>query len=75
MPYSGGVKLQDEISKKIIDTVTEMVYDGGAANINVQMVLKKLKITNRVFYNRFKNIDEVLLCVSQNLVQKMHQCI
>ena len=37
--------------------------------------MKKLKITNRVFYNRFKNIDEVLLCVSQNLVKKMHQCI
>ena len=75
MPYSGGVKLQDEISNKIINTVTKMVYEGGASKINVQMVLKKLKITNRVFYNRFKNIDEVLLCVSQNLVQKMHQCI
>lgn len=75
MPYSGGVKLQDEISTKIINTVTKMVYEGGAANINVQMVLKKLKITNRVFYNRFKNIDEVLICVSQNLVQKMRQCM
>ena len=75
MAYSGGVKLQDDISKKIIDTVTKMVYDGGASKINVQAVLKKLKITNRVFYNRFKNIDEVLLCVSQNLVKKMHQCI
>ena len=75
MPYSGGVKLQDEISTKIINTVTKMVYEGGAANINVQMVLKKLKITNRVFYNRFKNIDEVLLCVSQNLVHKMRQCM
>ncbi len=75
MAYSGGVKLQDDISKKIIDTVTKMVYDGGAANINVQTVLKKLKITNRVFYNRFKNIDEVLLSVSQNLVHKMRQCM
>lgn len=75
MPYSDGVKIQDEISTKIIDTVTKMVYDGGAKNINVQMVLKKLKITNRVFYNRFKNIDEVLLSVSQNLVHKMRQCM
>ena len=75
MPYSGGVKLQDEISTKIIDTVTKMVYENGAKNINVQAVLKKLKITNRVFYNRFKNIDEVLLSVSQNLVHKMRQCM
>lgn len=75
MPYSSGVKIQDEISNKIIDTVTKMVYDGGARNINVQMVLKKLKITNRVFYNRFQNIDEVLLSVSQNLVHKMRQCM
>lgn len=75
MAYSGGVKLQDDISKKIIATVTKMVYEGGASKINVQAVLKKLKITNRVFYNRFKNIEEVLLCVSQNIVQKMHQCI
>ena len=75
MHYSSGVKLQDEISAQIIDTVTKMVYEGGASDINVRAVLKKLKITNRVFYNRFKNIDEVLLCVSQNLVHKMRECI
>lgn len=75
MSYSQGTKLQDKISQEIIACVGKMVYKQGASDINVSAVLKELKITNRVFYNRFRNIDEVLLIISQKIVKEMRQSI
>ena len=75
MSYSQGTKLQDKISQDIIDCVGKMVYKEGSTGISVRSVLKELNITNRVFYNRFKNIDEVLLIISQKIVKEMRQSI
>ena len=65
----------DEMSQTIVNTVENMVTAHGAANLNVRKVLIELGITNRVFYNRFHNIDEVLSIVYKNTVQKIHECI
>ena len=65
----------DEMTGIIIDTVENMVIEQGAAAINVKKVLLKLDITNRVFYNRFHNIEEVLAIVYKNTVIKMRGCI
>lgn len=65
----------DEMSQTIIDTVENLVTAEGAANLNVRKVLNELGITNRVFYNRFHNIDEVLTIVYSNMVMKIHECI
>ena len=73
MSYSQGTKLQDKISQEIIACVGKMVYKEGANGISVRAVLKELNITNRVFYNRFRNIDEVLLIISQKIVKEMRQ--
>lgn len=75
MSYSQGTKLQDKISQEIIDCVGKMVYKEGTTGISVRSVLKELNITNRVFYNRFRNIDEVLLIISQKIVKEMRQSI
>ena len=76
MNTSKEIKLiKDESSQIIIDTVESMVTEYGADGVNVKMVLNRLGITNRVFYNRFHNIDEVLEIVYRNMVTKMHDCI
>ena len=75
MSYSQGTKLQDKISQDIITCVGKMVYKEGSSGISVRSVLKELNITNRVFYNRFKNIDEVLHIISQKIVKEMRQSI
>ncbi len=50
----------DEMSQMIIDTTEQILSEEGLTSINVSTILKKLNITNRVFYNRFSNIEEVL---------------
>lgn len=73
MPDIKDNLISDEMSEKIIETVEELVKINGAHTITVRMVLKELDITNRVFYNRFHNIDEVLQLVYKNSVLKMRE--
>ena len=67
--------IYDEMSVKIIETTEKLVTSNGARNINVRQVLKELEITNRVFYNRFHNIKEVLDIVYRNTIMKMRESI
>ena len=67
--------ITDEMSFKIIETAENLVTANGARNINVRQILKELEITNRVFYNRFHNIDEVLEIVYKNTILKIRQSI
>lgn len=75
MAYSRGNKLDDEISREIIDIATKIVYSDGAENITVRKILSELGATNRVFYNRFQNIEDVLKKVLENSVMKMRECM
>ena len=65
----------DEMSVKIIDTVRDIIVSEGIHQLNVRKVLQKMEITNRVFYNRFHNIDEVLDILSEESVYKVRQSI
>lgn len=65
----------DEMSEKIIEAAGELVTTTGAHTLTVREILNKLGITNRVFYNRFKNIDEVLKILYKNTVLKIRNPI
>ena len=52
--------ITDAMSEKIIETAEKIATTDGASTLTVRRILKELGITNRVFYNRFRNIDEVL---------------
>lgn len=65
--------IQDEMSQKIIDVAEYMATRDGAASVTVRKILQTLKITNRVFYNRFHNVDEVLSVVYKNTVMKIRE--
>lgn len=67
--------IHDEMSQKIIDTAEQIAVRDGADSVTVRKVLQALKITNRVFYNRFRNIDEVLSVVYRNTVLKIRESI
>ena len=60
MPEAAVSLIHDEMSQKIIDAVEEIAMEGGAATLTVRQILRKLDISNRVFYNRFPNIESVL---------------
>lgn len=68
-------RITDEMSESIVRTAEELAFSLGADNINVRTILRSLGITNRVFYNRFRNIGEVLQIVYENTVLKIRESI
>ena len=53
MPEAKDSLIKDEMTQTIIDAVEEIAMEGGAATLTVTQILRKLDISNRVFYNRF----------------------
>ncbi|MDP4132648.1 MAG: TetR/AcrR family transcriptional regulator [Bacillota bacterium] len=75
MAYSKGTKLEDEISEEIIAVATQIAYTDGVGHISVKRILSELGVTNRVFYNRFRNLDDVLVVVYDRIMNQMRECI
>ena len=79
----GGVVLEekeqmlisDEMSLRIVETAEKIAISSGAEKVTVRKILQALEITNRVFYNRFHNIEEVLKIVYENMVLKIRESI
>lgn len=67
--------IRDEMSERIIDTAEEIAIESGTEDLTVRKILRSLGITNRVFYNRFHNIGEVLEHVYEKTVLKARNCI
>lgn len=71
MAFSRGTRLVDDMSRNIIDTAKKIVDEEGAEQVNVKRILEELNITNRVFYNRFQNAEDVLQTVYESAVLDM----
>ncbi len=69
------LRIRDDMSNKIISVAEDMVVTSGAHTITVRKILTALGITNRVFYNRFHNIEEVLEIVYSNTVLKIRESL
>lgn len=61
----------DEMTDQIIAVAERMAMTNGAHTVNVRKILLELGITNRVFYNRFRNIGEVLGIVYQKVSEQI----
>ena len=75
MESSRELLICDDMSEKIVKAAENMVTESGAHSITVRKLLQELKITNRVFYNRFHNINEVLDIVYKNTVLKIRESL
>ena len=67
--------IRDEMSDMIIDAAASIVKSMGAEALTVRAILKRLNITNRVFYNRFRNIGEVLAIVYKSTALKVRESV
>lgn len=74
MPYSRGTKIEDEISLKIIDTAMEIASEEGIASLTVSKIINRMDVTNRVFYNRFKDVPDVIAAVYDKVVFQLRGC-
>ena len=67
--------IDDEMSQKIIVTAEDIAHSFGIEQVNVRRILQTLGITNRVFYNRFHNIEEVLDIIYQRTFLKIRESV
>ena len=63
--------IKDETSKKIIAAAEKIATESG--EVTVRKILRELGVTNRVFYNRFHNVDEVLEIVYTNTISRIRE--
>lgn len=75
MKISGDKLIYDEVSEQIIDAAEKLTVSEGAHSLNVRKILNNLGITNRVFYNRFHNIEEVLGIISERSILKVRKSL
>ena len=68
-------RIRDEMSERIIKTAEQIATTEGADTLTVRKILQTMEITNRVFYNRFRNIEEVLEIIYANMVMKIRKSI
>lgn len=68
---SKDVLIKDEMSELIIETADRLGAAHGVHTVTVRKLLRELGITNRVFYNRFHNINEVLDAVYERMSLKV----
>lgn len=67
--------IDDGMSQNIIDAAEKIAFTEGAEEVTVRKILRALDITNRVFYNRFHNIEEVLTVVYRRTCIRMRESI
>ncbi len=68
MAYSRGIRIQDEITEKILSTAKEIAQTEGMEQLSVKRILAEMKVSNRVFYNRFCNIEDVIEILYERMV-------
>lgn len=65
--------IRDSVSDEIVAIAARIVREEGAHKVSVRRIINEMGVTNRVFYNRYKNCDEVLRIVYRNAVEQMHR--
>jgi AcrR family transcriptional regulator len=70
-----GELISDEMSERIVKAAEQLATAEGAHTVTVRKILQALGITNRVFYNRFRNVDEVLEIVYRDMIVKVRRDI
>ena len=67
--------IRDTMSDRIVSAAEKIVISEGAEALNVRKILQNLGITNRVFYNRFHNVADVLSIIYEKTVLKIRESL
>lgn len=69
------VMITDEITEEIVGVAEEIARQEGVRAVTVRKIISKMGVTNRVFYNRFANVDAVWELIYLRAVNKMHESL
>ncbi len=65
----------DDVSDEIVTVAERIAITDGVKNITVRRILKEMNVTNRVFYNRYHNLNEVLEIIYRKAVIRMRESL
>ena len=65
----------DAVSEEILACAERLAKQKHTQKLTVRSVLREMDITNRVFYNRFHNIDEVLELVYRKMMREVRKSL
>lgn len=71
MERKSSAVIKDSVSDEIVEMAEKLVSEQGVKTLNVRMLMNEMGKSTRVFYNRFRNIEEVLNIVYEKVVVKM----
>ncbi|MBE7042550.1 MAG: TetR/AcrR family transcriptional regulator [Ruminococcaceae bacterium] len=75
MTYSRGIQIEDETTVTIIRVAKEIAQKEGIEQLSVKRILTEMKVSNRVFYNRFRNIEDVIELLYEQAVNSFRGII
>jgi len=67
--------IQDEIRDQILASARMLTERKNTGKITVRDILTDMQVSNRVFYNRFHNIDEVLELLYEESISRVRDSI
>ena len=65
--------ISDAVSAEITEIAKSIAREEGAHKVTVRKIINTMGVTNRVFYNRFHNVDEVLRLIYEQAVYDMRR--
>ena len=71
MAFSKGKRIEDETSKRIIDLAVNIGCKEGPEALTVTRICRELNCDRRVIYNRFRDVDELNLIVSEKCNEEL----
>ncbi len=77
MAFSKGKRIEDEMSKRIVDLAVNIGCKEGVGALTVTRLCRELNCDRRVIYNRFRDIDEINMLIAkrcnEELIQKAQE--
>lgn len=71
MAFSKGKRIEDETSKRIIDLSVNIGCKEGPDALTVTRICRELNCDRRVVYNRFRDVEELSLIVSDRCCDEL----
>lgn len=71
MAFSKGKRIEDEMSKRIISLAVNIGCKEGADALTVTRLCRELNCDRRVIYNRFRDIDEIIMMVGKRCNEEL----
>lgn len=66
-----SVHTSDELRELILSAATELIKDGGLANLSAREIARRIEYSPGTLYNVFENLDDLLLTIEGRMLDAL----